>query len=157
MALISSKPLGTLIRVADSDGGNGAANYEIADINNLVPGGVVLVRKNIHSESAFGSSTAYPDDTLDNKMTSIYNSLPEKLQSKGRVYDFALELFGQAVVNRCHFVVKGAAGVGGRAAEVRIAVDIFSHQHHAAGNEVVYIRYFVIGRAVAAVTVRHPY
>ena len=45
MALISSKPLGTLIRVADSDGGNGAANYEIADINNLVPGGVVLVRK----------------------------------------------------------------------------------------------------------------
>lgn len=45
MALILSKPLGTLIRVADSDGGNGAANYEIADINNLVPGGVVLVRK----------------------------------------------------------------------------------------------------------------
>ena len=49
MALISSKPLGTLIRVADSDGGNGAANYEIADINNLVPGGGVLVRKNIYS------------------------------------------------------------------------------------------------------------
>ena len=47
MTLISSKPLGTLIRVADSDGGKGAANYEIADINNLVPGGVVLVRKDI--------------------------------------------------------------------------------------------------------------
>ena len=53
MALISSKPLGTLIRVADSDGGNGAANYEIADINNLVPGGVVLVRKNIYSKCKY--------------------------------------------------------------------------------------------------------
>ena len=91
MALISSKPLGTLIRVADSDGGEGAANYEIADINNFVSGGVVLVRKNIHSKSAFGGSTAYPGGTLDNKMTSIYNSLPEKLQSKIMDATFALE------------------------------------------------------------------
>lgn len=93
MALISSKPLGTLIRVADSDGGQGDANYEIADINNFVSGGVVLVRKNIHSKSAFSSSnsTAYPGDTLDNKMTSIYNSLPEKLQSKIMDATFALE------------------------------------------------------------------
>ena len=45
---ISDLPFGTLIRIADSDGGSGAANYEIADINNLVPGGVVLVRKNIY-------------------------------------------------------------------------------------------------------------
>ena len=91
MALISSKPLGTLIRVADSDGGNGAANYEIADINNFVSGGVVLVRKNIHSNSDFGSSTTYPGSTLDNKMTSIYNSLPEKLKSKIIDATFALE------------------------------------------------------------------
>lgn len=91
MASISSKSLGTLIRIADSDGGEGAANYEIADINNFVSGGVVLVRKNIHSKSAFGGSTAYPGDTLDNKMTSIYNSLPEKLQSKIMDATFALE------------------------------------------------------------------
>ena len=91
MALISSKPLGTLIRVADSDGGQGDANYEIADINNFVSGGVVLVRKNIHSKSAFGSSTAYPGGTLDNTMTSIYNSLPEKLRSKIIAAPFALE------------------------------------------------------------------
>ena len=91
MALISSKPLGTLIRVADSDGGNDAANYEIADINNFVSGGVVLVRKNIHSKSAFGGSTAYLGGTLDNKMTSIYNSLSEKLQSKIMDATFALE------------------------------------------------------------------
>ena len=97
MALISSKPLGTLIRVADSDGGQGDANYEIADINNFVSGGVVLVRKNIHSKSAFGSSTAYPGGTLDNKMTSIYNSLPEKLQSKIMDATFALEGSGSII------------------------------------------------------------
>lgn len=41
MASISSKSLGTLIRIADSDGGQGDANYEIADINNFVSGGAV--------------------------------------------------------------------------------------------------------------------
>ena len=80
---ISKLPLDTLIRIADSDGGNGAANYEIADINNLVPGGVVLVRKNIHSQSAFNSSYVYPDGTLDNLIkTTIYNKMPQKLRYK---------------------------------------------------------------------------
>ena len=91
MASISSKPLGTLVRIADSDGGEGAANYEIADINNFVSGGVVLVRKNTHSKSAFGGSAAYPGGTLDNKMTSIFNSYPEKLKSKIMAATFALE------------------------------------------------------------------
>ena len=103
MASISSKSLGTLIRIADSDGGQGDANYEIADINNFVSGGVVLVRKNIHSKSAFGSSTAYPDGTLDNKMTSIYNSLPEKLQSKIMDATFALE--GSGSITRKMFAL----------------------------------------------------
>ena len=103
MASISSKSLGTLIRIADSDGGEGAANYEIADINNVVSGGVVLVRKNIHSKSAFGSSTAYPGGTLDNKMTSIYNSLPEKLQSKIMDATFALE--GSGSITRKMFAL----------------------------------------------------
>ena len=88
---ISNLPLGTLIRIADSDGGWGTPNYEIADKDNLVSGGVVLVRKNIHSKSAFGSSTTYPGSTLDNKMTSIYDSLPERLQSKIMDATFALE------------------------------------------------------------------
>ena len=103
MASISSKSLGTLIRIAGSDGGAGAANYEIADINNVVSGGVVLVRKNIHSKSAFGSSTAYPGGTLDNKMTSIYNSLPEKLQSKIMDATFALE--GSGSITRKMFAL----------------------------------------------------
>ena len=101
MASISSKSLGTLIRIADSDGGNGAANYEIADINNLVSGGVVLVRKNIHSNSAFGSSTTYPGSTLDNKMTSIYDSLPEKL--RGKMMDVTFNLSGSGDITRKMF------------------------------------------------------
>ena len=101
MALISSKPLGTLIRVADSDGGQGDANYEIADINNFVSGGVVLVRKNVYSNSAFG--TAYPGGTLDNKMTSIYNSLPEKLQSK--IMDATFALKGSGSITRKVFAL----------------------------------------------------
>ena len=111
MASISSKSLGTLIRIAGSDGGAGAANYEIADINNVVSGGVVLVRKNIHSKSAFGSSTAYPGGTLDNKMTSIYNSLPEKLQSKIMDATFALEGSG-SITRKVFALTYTMAGYG---------------------------------------------
>ena len=99
---ISSLPLGTLIRIADSDGGAEDANYEIADINNFVSSGVVLVRKNIHSKSAFGSTgTKYPNSTLDKKMTSIYNSLPERLQSK--IMDVTFNLYGSGNITRKMF------------------------------------------------------
>ena len=102
---ISDLPLGTLIRIADSDGGQGDANYEIADINNFVSGGVVLVRKNIHSKSEFnsGSSTYYPDSTLNNKMTSIYNSLPKKLQ--GKIMDATFALVGSSSITRKVFAL----------------------------------------------------
>ena len=104
MALISSKPLGTLIRVADSDGGNGAANYEIADINNLVPGGVVLVRKNIYSESEFGSNTNYPNGTLDNLIkTTIYNEMPQQLRNK--MMDVTFTLSGSGDITRKMFAL----------------------------------------------------
>ena len=92
---ISSLPLGTLIRIADSDGGDGAANYEIADINNLISGGVLLVRKNIHSKSALGSSGIYPGDTLDNLIkTTIYNKMPQQLREKMMDVSFTLWSFG---------------------------------------------------------------
>ena len=101
-APISDLPLGTLIRIAGSDGGAGTPNYEIADKDNLVSGGVVLVRKNIHSKSAFGSSsTKYPNSTLNNKMTSIYNSLPERLQSK--IMDVTFNLYGSGDITRKMF------------------------------------------------------
>ena len=99
---ISDLPLGALINVG-TDGGAGTPNYEIADINNFVSGGVVLVRKNIHSKSAFGSSAAYPGGTLDNKMTSIYNSLPEKLQSK--IMDAPFALAGSDSITRKVFAL----------------------------------------------------
>ncbi len=104
MALISSKPLGTLIRVADSDGGNGAANYEIADINNLVPGGVVLVRKDVYSQSAFGSTKSYPNDTLDNLIkTTIYNKMPQQLRDK--MMDVSFKLSGSGDITRKMFAL----------------------------------------------------
>ena len=108
---ISDLSLGTLIRVAGSDGGQGDANYEIADIDNFVSGGVVLVRKNIHSKSAFGSSSAYPGGTLDNKMTSIYNSYPEKLQNKIMNATFALESSG-SITRKVFALTYTMAGFG---------------------------------------------
>ena len=93
-APISDLLLGALINVG-TDGGLGAANYEIADINNLVPGGVVLVRKNIYSKSAFGSNAKYPNSTLDNLIkTTIYNEMPQKLREKMMDVSFTLWNFG---------------------------------------------------------------
>ena len=112
MALISSKPLGTLIRVADSDGGNGAANYEIADINNFVSGGVVLVRKNIYSNSEFGSTRNYPNGTLDNLIgTTIYNEMPQKLRDKMMDATFALEGSG-SITRKVFALTYTMAGFG---------------------------------------------
>ena len=103
-APISELPLGTLIRIADSDGGNGAANYEIADINNLVPGGVALVRKNIYSKSQFGSNANYPNSTLDNLIkTTIYNIMPQQLRDK--MMDVTFNLSGSGDITRKVFAL----------------------------------------------------
>ena len=102
-APISDLPLGALINVG-TDGGADTPNYEIADINNLVPGGVVLVRKNIHSKSSFGSSTAYPDSNLDNLIkTTIYNEMPQKLWDK--MMDVSLNLYGSGDITRKMFAL----------------------------------------------------
>ena len=90
-APISDLPLGALINVG-TDGGEGTPNYEIADKDNLVSGGVVLVRKNIYSESKFGSSTNYPNGTLDNLLKiTIYNKMPQQLRDKMMNVTFALK------------------------------------------------------------------
>ncbi len=102
-APISELPLGTLINVG-TDGGNGKPNYEIADKDNLVSGGVVLVRKNIHSQSIYGSRYAYySGSTLDNKMTSIYNSYPEKLKNK--IMDATFYLYKNGSITRKVFAL----------------------------------------------------
>ena len=109
---ISELPLGTLIHIADSDGGAGTPNYEIADKDNLVSGGVVLVRKNIHSNSAFGSNINYPNDTLDNLIkTTIYNNMPQQLRDK--MMDVSFNLFGSGDITRKMFALtKTMAGYG---------------------------------------------
>lgn len=81
-APISDLPLGALINIG-TDGGAGTPNYEIADKDNLVSGGVVLVRKNIYSSSKFGEYSFYANSTLDNLVkTTIYNRMPQKLRNK---------------------------------------------------------------------------
>lgn len=102
-APISELPLGTLINVG-TDGGAGTPNYEIADISNLVSGGVVLVRKNIYSSSTFGSTTSYPNDTLDNLIkTTIYNAMPQQLRDK--MMDVSFTLYGSGVITRKMFAL----------------------------------------------------
>ncbi len=97
-------PLGTLIRVADSASGSDAVNYEIADINNLVSGGVVLVRKDIYSKTNFGSNTLYPGGTLDNLIgTTIYDKMPQKLRDK--MMDVTFNLSGSGVITRKMFAL----------------------------------------------------
>ena len=101
---ISSLPLGTLIRIADSDYLNNPVNYEIADINNLVPGGVVLVRKIIYSQEKFGSNPNYPNSKLDNEIkTTIYNEMPQKLRDK--TMDVTFNLSGSGDITRKMFAL----------------------------------------------------
>ena len=100
---ISDLPLGALINVG-TDGGAGTPNYEIADKDNLVSGGVVLVRKNIYSRSAFGSNANYPNGTLDNWIkTTIYNKMPQQLQDK--MMDVTFNLSGSGDITRKMFAL----------------------------------------------------
>ena len=111
-APISDLPLGALINVG-TDGGAGTPNYEIADKDNLVSGGVVLVRKIVHSKSAFGFAL-YSKSTLDTKMTSIYNNYPEMLKSK--VMDATFKLYnsaGEEIVTRKVFALSYTMVGGG--------------------------------------------
>lgn len=100
---ISDLPLGTLINVG-TDGGAGTPNYEIADKDNLVSGGVVLVRKNVYSNSGFGLTNNYPNGALDNLIkTTIYNKMPQKLRDK--MMDVTFNLSGSGDITRKMFAL----------------------------------------------------
>ena len=102
-APISELPLGALINVG-TDGGAGTPNYEIADKDNLVSGGVVLVRKNIYSNSQLGSNAFYPNSTLDNLIkTTIYNKMPQQL--RGKMMDVSFNLLGSGDITRKMFAL----------------------------------------------------
>ena len=108
---ISDLPLGALINVG-TDGGAGAANYEIADKDNLVSGGVVLVRKNIYSKSKFGSNPNYPNSTTDNLIKStIYGKMPQQLRDK--MMDVTFNLYSSGNITRKMFALTYTmAGLG---------------------------------------------
>ena len=102
-APISELPLGALINIG-TDGGAGTPNYEIADKDNLVSGGVVLVRKEIYSNSVFGSNFLYPNSTLDNLInTTIYSGMPQKLRDK--MMDVTFYLSGSGDITRKMFAL----------------------------------------------------
>ena len=102
-ATISDLPLGTLINVG-TDGGAGTPNYEIADKDNLVSGGVVLVRKNIYSNSEFGTTAIYPNGTLDNLIkNTIYNEIPQQLRDK--MMEVSFNLYGSVDITRKMFAL----------------------------------------------------
>ena len=111
ISIISKLPLGALINIG-TDGGAGAPNYEIADINNLFPGRVVLVRKNIYSNSQFGSNGNYPNSTLDNLIkTTIYNKMPQQLRNK--TMDVTFPLYNSGNITRTMFALTYTmAGLG---------------------------------------------
>jgi len=73
----------------------GTPCYEIADKDNLVSGGAVLVRKNLYGTSAFGPTVSYPNSTIDNlTKTTIYNKMPQKLRDIMMDTTFTLYTYG---------------------------------------------------------------
>lgn len=90
MATLADLPLGAIILIPVGTEEN--RQCEVADKNNLVSGGAVLVYKNAYEESEFGNSTLYPDGTLDNLIkNTIFNSFPQTLREKMMNVTFALK------------------------------------------------------------------
>lgn len=90
MATLADLPLGAIILIPVGTEEN--RQCEVADKNNLVSGGTVLVYKNAYEKSEFGNSTLYPDGTLDNLIkNTIFNSFPQTLRDKMMNVTFALK------------------------------------------------------------------
>lgn len=90
MATLADLPLGATVLIPVGTEENRLC--EVADKNNLVSGGTVLVYKRVYEKSKFGSSTLYPDGTLDNLIkNTIFNSFPQTLREKMMNVTFALK------------------------------------------------------------------
>lgn len=90
MATLAGLPLGATILIPVGTEENRL--FEVADKNNLVSGGAVLVIKNVYEKSKFGNSTLYPNGTLDNLIkNTIFNSFPQTLREKMIDVTFALK------------------------------------------------------------------
>lgn len=102
MATLADLPLGATILIPIGTEENRLC--EVADKNNLVSGGAVLVYKKIYEYSLFGDSASYPEGTLDKLIkTTIFNSFPQALREKMLNVTFALE--GSGSITRKMFAL----------------------------------------------------
>ena len=102
MATLADLPLGATILIPVGTEENRLC--EVADKNNLVSGGAVLVYKRVYEGSKFGNSSLYPDGTLDNLIkNTIFNSFPQTLREKMMNVTFALE--GSGSITRKMFAL----------------------------------------------------
>ncbi len=102
MATLADLPLGATILIPVGTEENRLC--EVADKNNLVSGGAVLVYKRAYERSELGSSALYPDGTLDNLIkNTIFNSFPQTLREKMMNVTFDLE--GSGSITRKMFAL----------------------------------------------------
>lgn len=113
MATLADLPLGATVLIPIGTEENRLC--EVADKNNLVSGGAVLVYKNAYEKSEFGSSNLYPNETLDNLIkNTIFNSFPQTLREK--MIDITFALKGSGSVTRKMFALTYTmAGFGNNA------------------------------------------
>lgn len=113
MATLAGLPLGATILIPVGTDENRLC--EIADKDNLVSSGAVLVYKNAYEKSEFGSSNLYPNETLDNLIkNTIFNSFSQTLREK--MIDITFALKGSGSVTRKMFALTYTmAGFGNNA------------------------------------------
>lgn len=97
MATLADLPLGARILIPVGTDENRLC--EIADKDNLVSSGTVLVYKEIYEFSQFGDSPLYPDGKLDDLIkTTIFNSFPQTLREK--MINVTFSLYGSGNITR---------------------------------------------------------
>jgi hypothetical protein len=102
MATLADLPLGATILIPVGTEENRLC--EVADKDNLVSGGAVLVYKRVYEESEFGNSALYPNGTLDNLIkNTIFNSFPQTLREK--MMDVTFNLSGSGNITRKMFAM----------------------------------------------------
>ena len=102
MATLADLPLGATMLIPVGTEENRLC--EVADKNNLVSGGAVLVYKKIYEFSAADDSALYPDGKLDNLIkTTIFNSFPQTLREK--MINATFSLYGSGSITRKMFAL----------------------------------------------------
>ena len=102
MATLADLPLGATILIPVGTEENRL--FEVADKNNLVSGGAVLVYKKIYEFSQANDSALYPGGKLDNLIkTTIFNSFPQTLREK--MINATFSLYGSGSITRKMFAL----------------------------------------------------